>query len=140
MFLKKLINIQQLKLNKPTSNTKIISLSNIISSTFSIPILSNTPSHPHIQLSFAFVFSTLLPSSHLQTYLQFHRIYIYIPYQTVPESLSNSISPLKLHPHDPVSIASINFWLRINTSRVINMEARGTHRRVCSTLLLQFVS
>lgn len=77
MFLKKLLNIQQLKLNKPTSNTKIISLSNIISSTFSIPILSNTPSHPHIQLSFAFVFSTLLPSSHLQTYLQFHCIYIY---------------------------------------------------------------
>lgn len=138
MFLKKLINIQQLKLNKPTSNTKIISLSNIISSTFSIPILSNTPSHPHIQLSFAFVFSTitLLPSSNLLTIPS----YIYIPYQTVPESFSNSISPLKLHPHDPVSIASINFWLRINTSRVINMEARGTHRRVCSTLLLQFVS
>lgn len=138
MFLKKLINIQQLKLNKPTSNTKIISLSNIISSTFSISILSNTPSHPHIQLSFAFVFSTLLPSSNLLTIPSY--IYIYIPYQTVPESLSNSISPLKLHPHDPVSIASINFWLRINTGRVINMEARGTHRRVCSTLLLQFVS
>lgn len=75
MFLKKLLNIQQLKLNKPTSNTKIISLSNIISSTFSIPILSNTPSHPHIQLSFAFVFSTLLPSSNLLTIPSY--IYIY---------------------------------------------------------------
>lgn len=102
MFLKKLINIQQLKLNKPTSNTKIISLSNIISSTFSIPILSNTPSHPHIQLSFVFVFSTLLPSSHLQTYLQFHRIYIYLiklyPNLFPIQSLLSSSTPTILYP------------------------------------------
>ena len=52
----------------------------------------------HIQLSFVFSTTTLLPSPHPQTYLQ--------SYQTVPCTLSLSCStpPLKLHPRDPVSV------------------------------------
>lgn len=110
-----------MKLNNPTSNTKVII--SIQYRLIDFPYSIFYQIRQHIQLSFVLSRTTLLPSPHLQTYNSTLSKCTRISFQF---NLSSQTPP-------PRSCASINFWLRINTSRHKHGSTRYTSARMQHT-------
>lgn len=104
-----------MKLNKPTSNTSKIKISiqyHLIDFLYFIKHANTSNCHSCSPQPHFYHLRILKPTYNL---IKLYPVPCLFPVQPLLSSSTLAI----LYP-------SINFWLRINTDRVINMEARGT--------------